>query len=507
MSTLTNSSTLINSSTPTNSSTLTRLTGMLKSGLIAGLAAALVLAGCATGPRYSPPPAPAITSYTAPATTGSAAAGAAEPLPVSESAPAVILGAAPREDWWRLLNAPQLDAVVTLALRNNLSLEAARATLAAAEQRAKATKGARNVQVDLAGDVGRKKYGSDFLGPLARTFPTYSAYAVGPAVSYDLDIFGATRHRIEQAEAMAAYNREQLRAARLQVIRDTVTQALRIASLRAQIEVVNRVLAADEKTLELVQAARRLGVVSDIDVLTATSQRDGDRALLPPMYQELDTARDALAILVGQPPANWAAPEFALDQFTVPRELSLVVPAELVRARPDIRAAEAELRAASAAVGVATADLYPHITLSSGWAESGLLSGGTAAGWSVLGGLSAPIFHGGALNAQRRAAQDTYQAVFAQYQLVVLSSFGQVADTLHALDHDAQALQTHETELASAQRTVALTQQGYRVGNAGILQVVTAEREQQLAEIGLVQARTQRIADTVGLFLASGDGA
>jgi NodT family efflux transporter outer membrane factor (OMF) lipoprotein len=497
-------------------STLTILTRTLKRGLIAGFAAATVLSGCATGPRYNPPAAPDVTTYTAPAATGSATVGAtsaastgelAGSTNISDGAQSVIMGSAPRPDWWRLLNSPQLDGVITLALRNNLSLEAARATLAAAEQRAKAARGAQSVQVDVAGDVGRRKYGSDFLGPLASTFPTYSAYSVGPAVSYDLDIFGATRHRIDQADALTAYNREQLRAARLQVIRDTVTQALRIASLREEIEVVNRVLDADVKTLELVQAARRLGVVSDIDVLTATSQRDGDRALLPPLYQELDAARDALAILVGEPPAKWAAPDFALDQFNVPRELNLVVPSELVRARPDIRAAEAELRAASAAVGVATADMYPHITLSSGWAESGLMSGGTVSAWSLIGGMTAPIFHGGALNAQRRAAEDTYQAVFAQYQLVVLSSFGQVADTLHALDHDAQALQTHETELVSAQRTVELTQQGYRVGNAGILQVVTAERERQLAEIGLVQARTQRVADTVGLFLASGDGA
>ena len=484
-------------------STLTNKTWDRKMGLTAGLAAASLLAACATGPRYSPPPAPEVTSYMAPATVP----GSTQQETVSDGKQSVVMGSAPPEEWWRLLNSPQLDEVVTLALRNNLSLEAARATLAAAEQRAKAARGARNVQVDVAGDIGRKKYGSDFLGPLASTFPTFSAYSVGPVVSYDLDVFGGTHHRIEQADAMTAYNREELRAARLQVIRDTVTQALRIASLREQIKVVEQILDADEKTLALVQAARRVGVVSDIDVLTAMNQRDGDRALLPPLYQELDTARDALAILVGQPPAKWSAPDFALDKFNVPQELNLVVPSDLVRARPDIRAAEAELHAASAAVGVATADMYPHITLSSGWAEAGLLTGGTASGWSLIGGITAPIFHGGALKAQRHVAQDAYQAAFAQYQLVVLTSFGQVADTLHALDHDAQALQTHETELASAQRTVELTQQGYRVGNAGILQVVTAEREQQLAQIGLVQARTQRVADTVGLYLASGDGA
>jgi NodT family efflux transporter outer membrane factor (OMF) lipoprotein len=487
-------------------STLTILSRTLQRGFIASLAAASLLAGCATGPRYSPPAAPDVTSYTGPATADSATVSDAGSRTVSDGKQSVVMGSAPREDWWRELHSPQLDDVVTLALRNNLSLETARATLAATQERAKAARGARNIQVDVAADVGRRKYDSDFLGPLASTFPKFSSYSVGPAVSYDFDIFGGTRHRIEQADAMTAYNREQLRAARLQVVSDTVTQALRIASLRAQIEVVTRVLDDDKRTLQLVQAARRAGVVSDIDVLTATNQRDRDRALLPPLHQELDVARDALAILVGTPPAKWSAPQFALDQFNLPRELSLVLPSDLVRARPDIRAAEAELHAASAAVGVATADLYPRITLSSGWAESALLSGGPVAGWSLIGGITAPIFHGGALSAQRRAAQDDYQAAFAQYQLIVLRSFGQVADTLHALEHDAEALQTDETQLGSAERTLGLTQQGYRVGNAGILQVVTAEREQQLAEIGLVQTRTQRVADTVALYVAAGGG-
>jgi NodT family efflux transporter outer membrane factor (OMF) lipoprotein len=492
-------------------STVMRL--WIKRGLVAGLIAVSALAGCATGPRYVPPAAPAVSSYTgratSPDTTSRSSTGAATPsaqATVAVGEQRVIMETAPRENWWMLLNSPPLNEVVALALGNNPSLEAARANLAEAQERVKAAKGARNLQVDVATEIGRQKYGSNFLGPLASTFPTFSAYSVGPAVSYDLDIFGATRYRIEQADANAAYQREQLRAARLRVVGDTVTQALRIASIQAQIQVIKRVLDADERTLDLVQAARRAGVVSDIDVLTATSQRDRDRALLPPLSQDLDTAKDALAILVGQLPANFAPPEFALDELTVPGELNLVIPSELVRARPDIRAAEAQLRAASAAVGIATANLYPHISLSSGWAEAGLLSGGTAAGWSLIGGLTAPVFHGGALNAQRRAARDAYQAVFAHYQLVVLSSFGQVAGSLHALEHDAEALQAYETQLASARRTLGLTQQGYRVGNAGILQVVTAEREQQLAEIGLVQARTQRVVDTVGLFLASGSG-
>ncbi len=473
------------------------------------IALATVLAGCATGPRFTAPARPTVTSYTRPAASGMYPEGTPrlQQGPDDSAEQVVVLGAAPRQDWWTLLQSPELDKVIALALRNNLALDVARANVARAEEGLAAAKGARSVQIDLASDIGRKQYGADFLGPEAATFPPFSDYSVGPSISYDLDVFGELRHHVEQAGAEATYEHEELRAARLRVIGDTVTQALQIASLREQIDVIDHIVAADEKTLELVRAARRSGVVSDIDVLTVTSQRDRDRALLPPLYQDLDAAGDALAILVGQPPATWDAPAFALDRLTVPHELNLVVPSALVRARPDIRAADAELRRATAAVGVATADLYPHISLTAGWAEQGLLTGGTASAWSLLGGLSAPVFHGGTLRAERRAAQDAYTATFAHYQLVVLNAFRQVADTLHSLEHDAQALQTEEQALASAEATVRLTQDGYRVGNAGILQVVTAEREQQLAQIGLVRARTRRVADTVALFLASGSGA
>jgi outer membrane protein TolC len=200
------------------------------------------------------------------------------------------------------------------------------------------------------------------------------------------------------------------------------------------------------------------------------------------------------------------APDFALDQFVLPHELSLVIPSELVHSRPDIRAAETQLHAASAKVGIATADLYPRITLSSGWAEEGLLTGGTASAWSLIGGITAPIFHGGTLTAHRRAAQDEYQAAFARYQLVVLKSFGQVADTLHALDNDTAALETQQQALTSADSSLVLTRQGYRVGNADILQILTAQRLYELAELGVVNARTLKLTDTVSLFLASGSG-
>jgi NodT family efflux transporter outer membrane factor (OMF) lipoprotein len=192
--------------------------------------------------------------------------------------------------------------------------------------------------------------------------------------------------------------------------------------------------------------------------------------------------------------------------MSLPQDVPLVVPSELVRSRPDIRAAEAQLHAASAAVGIATADLYPRVTLSASIAEQGLLGGPAGAAWSVIGGITAPIFHGGALSASRRAAQDAYQAAFAQYQQTVLTAFRQIADTLHALQNGADAVMAQQHALSSATEALRLNREGYTAGTATILQVLDAQRLQQLAELSLVQARTERFLQTVNLFVAAGGG-
>lgn len=451
--------------------------------------AILLLAGCETAPPYAAPEPPKVQTYTAPGIDS-----------------AVQLGSPPPDDWWSGLNSPVLNEVVASAVHNSPSVEIARAHLAAAHEMLNAARGTRSIQVDLTAAAERRKYGSYFLGPEAHTFPTFSAYSVAPGVSYDPDLFGARRHEIEANAAEADISRERLRAARLQVIGEAVTQAVAIASIRTQITVVHEVLAADEQTLDLVRSAHRVGVVSNIDVLQATSQRDADRTLLPPLYQSLDVAGNALAVLMGKAPAEQSTLDFELDQFNQAPEVSLELPSELVHTRPDIRAAEAQLHAASARVGIATADLYPRITLTADWAQEGLMSGGAASAWSLIGGVTAPVFHGGTLRARQRAAKADYEAAFAEYQLVVLKSFGQVADTLRALDHDTELLKTQQQALSSADSALGLTRQGYRVGNAGILQILTAQRSYELAELGVAQARAQRLRDTVALYLASGSG-
>jgi NodT family efflux transporter outer membrane factor (OMF) lipoprotein len=225
------------------------------------------------------------------------------------------------------------------------------------------------------GGLARQQYGAYFLGPEAATFPIFSAYSGGVDVSYDLDVFGGTRRSIELAAADKDVQQEALRAAQLSIAGATVLEALQIASTRAQIDVVNIVVASDQRTLRLVQSQKAEGAVSDQDVTTAQSQLDRDRTLLPALHQQLNIAQDALATLVGSSPADWSAPYFSLAGMSLPRDVPLVVPSELVRSRPDIRAAEAQLHAASAEVGIATANLYPRISLSASVAEQVYLLG------------------------------------------------------------------------------------------------------------------------------------
>jgi NodT family efflux transporter outer membrane factor (OMF) lipoprotein len=463
---------------------------------LAGLLMALSLGGCAVGPDFKSAVPPKDRDYVRePVTTNS-----------GETEQRVVTGTNLQADWWRMLKSPELDRVVEQALANNWSLEAARANLTKAEEGIAAARGGLFPQLDAVAGAGRTKYGASFLGPEAFTFPVFSAYTGGGVVSYDLDVFGGQRRQIEFAAANADVQKEVVNAAHLSVAGDTVLEALQIASIRSQIEVTQSVIASDQQNLGLVQKANATGVATQMDVTTAQSQLDSDRAMLPPLHQRLNVAQDALATLVGASPAAWTAPDFNLATLTLPAEIPLVVPSELVRARPDIRAAQAQLHAANAAVGMATADMYPHFTLSAAISEEGLFSGPAGAAWSLVGGLTAPVFHGGALSAHRRQAQDAYKATFAQYQQTVLTAFSQVADSLHGLSNSADEVRTEQQALDSASAALRLTRLGYSVGNAGIVQVLDAQRLQQLAELRLVRARTTRYIQTVSLILATGGG-
>ncbi|MEJ0100706.1 MAG: efflux transporter outer membrane subunit [Pseudomonadota bacterium] len=264
------------------------------------------------------------------------------------------------------------------------------------------------------------------------------------------------------------------------------------------------------KNLRLVEEARAAGSGSQLDVLTARSQLASDTTQLPPLRQQLDVAQHALAVLTGAAPADAELPAPSLGQINLPTELPLSVPSELAHRRPDILASEAQLHAATAAVGVATSNLYPHLTLTASTGQEAITAGDVFANgssvWSLASGLVAPVFDGGTLRAQQRAAVAAMRVDAANYEQTVLEAFGQVADSLQALSHDAETLQAETEAESAASGTADLTRKAYQEGEAGLLQVLDAERRFQQSRLALARAKAQRYMDTAQLLLAIGPG-
>ena len=303
------------------------------------------------------------------------------------------------------------------------------------------------------------------------------------------------------------YRQSELHAARLVLSGEVASQAVTIAAARAEIRAAKGLLAEDRANVDLVRGAVAAGSVPRLDVLTARTQLASDQTLLPPLYQRLAVARHALAVLLGHPPATWTRPDPTLAELTLPRRVPVSVPSQLVHRRPDILAAQAQLHAATAAVGIATADLYPHIDLTASLTQaalrpSGLFGPGSTA-WSLIAGVTEPLFDGGRLRARRRAALDVLHERAQAYQQVVLVAFRQVADALDALRYDADlvAAQAHARALSRSRLT--LERESYRAGNTGLLPVLDAERQRERADLGLLRAEERQYLDTIRLLLAA----
>jgi NodT family efflux transporter outer membrane factor (OMF) lipoprotein len=467
----------------------------LKLPTILAAAVATLLAGCAVGPDFNRPEPPHAEQYVAPKTSETSAAGRQE----------LLLGESPATEWWHFFQSDALNQIVERALANNRRLTAEQWSLAQSQELVSAKAGERWPQIEAG--TGRQKYGSQFLGPLPKP-PPFTYFSVGATVSYSLDLTGGLTRSIEQQNALAQYQQHQVEAAQLMVTGNAVNQALEVASLRAQIATVETLLDRDRENLQLVQLAFEAGSVSRLDVVSAQSQLASDTTLLSPLRQQLAEARHALALTVGAAPADPSLPDLDLAQLTLPAQLPVSLPSELARRRPDILAAEAQLHAATAAVGVATSNLYPHIDLTGTTGQQAISSGAlfdkASNVWTLIGGLVTPIFDGGTLRAEKRAAIDAMRSSGALYEHTVLTAFSQVADSLEALDNGAEQLNAQTNAEAAARDTVTMTRQSYNEGNAGVLQVLDAERRYQQALLGYVRARAQRYMDTAQLMLALG---
>ncbi len=462
-----------------------------------------LLASCTVGPDFERPPPPETKGYTEEKE-------GLPPLQVTdakEKEQRLLLGQDIPGEWWHLFRSDRLNDVLKQAITGNQNLIAATATLAQARQGIAQAAGALYPQVDAQGGVTREKVSNAAFGQ-PHQLTAFNLYSIGPTVTYALDPFGGNRRRVEQQEALTDFSDYQLDAAYLTLTGNAVIQAITIASARAQIAAYDTIITDDERNLRLVRTELQAGEATQIDVQLAQSQLENDRTQLPALRQQLSVARHALSVLVGRLPADWVPPDFDLAEFTLPEALPVTLPSALVRRRPDILASEAQLHAASAAVGVATAQLYPNLNLTASFTYESNSIGGLLGGpaYSLGAQLLAPIFHGGTLTAQKEAAVEAFNAALATYRQTVLTGFGQVADTLQALQHDLESVEAQRRALESSEANLKLTQTTYSYGNVGILQVLDAQRLAEQARLGFVRAQAQRYLDTVQLFTALGGG-
>lgn len=468
---------------------------------------AAAIAGCAVGPDFRPPAAPDVERYTAlPLAEQTAAA----PVPGGAAQRFVTARAIPAQ-WWTLFRSDALDQLVRRGLADSPTLAAAQATLREAQQSLRARSGSLySPALDASLSAARRRPSLADLGLPGIERSAFSLYNASVDVSYTFDMFGGLRREIEALRAQVDYQAYQLEAAYLSLSANIVTSAVTEASLRAQIGATEEILAALERQVAIVERQLELGAVARTDVLTQRAEAARVRATLPRLEKQLAAARHQLAVYVGRLPSAADLPAFTLAMLQLPTELPVSLPSALVRQRPDIRAAEALLQAANATIGVATANLYPRITLAATYGSSATnldeMFGGGTRFWSVGASLLQPIFHGGELRARRQAALAAFDAAAAQYRQTVLAAFQNVADVLRALETDARALAEQERAFAAAREALALIRKQYEIGAASYLQLLDAQRQFQQSRIELIQAQAARYADTAALFQALGGG-
>jgi NodT family efflux transporter outer membrane factor (OMF) lipoprotein len=455
-----------------------------------------LLCGCTVGPKFTPPQGPAPKAYLNRAD---------RPVPQS-----LALNTTRRiaRNWWTHFHNPKLNELITTALKANPSIAAARARLAEASEAVNEAQGAMLPALALGATIGRQKYGAALFGPANFNIPPFTYYSVGPSLQFPLDLFGGQRRQLEEEQALARYRQFELDAADLSVAAEVTAESFALAASRTELHTLAAIIAADRRDVELVRIARKAGSASRTELLSVESQLAQDRTLIPPLREEESSARHGLAILLGKPPSAFTAPSFRLRDFRLPRRLRLSVPSLLARQRPDILAARAQLHAASAAIGVATAKLYPQIDLSADVMQEALTPGGlfnsVAAAWSLAANLSQPVFDGGQLSARRRAAIDAYKVALARYHATILAAFAQVSDRLEALANDAAELRAQRSAIRISIASRNLARRSYSVGYTGILAVIDAERQTARAELGLTRAKAHQLTDMAALFEALG---
>jgi NodT family efflux transporter outer membrane factor (OMF) lipoprotein len=473
----------------------------LRRGAAAGLAA--LLAACAVGPNFTTPKPPPVNGYSA------------TPMPQTTAAANVHGGEAQRfvqgldlsGEWWTLFHSPPLDAIVKRALAANPTLQAAQSTLQQARAQLLAGEGGLFPTVTGNASITREKLSGAEFG-VTGVLPIFTVDSASLSVSYLLDVWGGTRRQIESLGAQAEYERFELEASYLTLTSNVATAAIAEAGLRGEIAATQEIIDIETQELAGLQRQFAIGAASNVAVLAQAAALAQSRAQLPPLQKQLAQTRDQLTAFLGRLPSEELTETFDLGSLQLPATLPVSLPSKLVEQRPDIRASESLLHEASAEVGVATANMLPQFTLNASYGNEGIGSpfGPGKSIWSLGAGLTQPLFEGGKLYYQRRAAIDALQTAAAQYRQTVVTAFQNVADALRALHSDADAVSAEAASVQAAAASLDSSRRQFHIGAISYLSLLTAEQTYQQARLSFVEAQASRFSDTVALFQALGGG-
>lgn len=468
----------------------------------------MLMASCTVGPDYKKPDAPKVSGYTP--TAVSIAKNSAK-LP-GGGTQLLINGEDISGAWWELFQSKQLNNLIEQSIKANPNLDAAKAALRMAQENVKAQQGFYYPSVTGGYTASRQKIAQSVAAndPLPSGELLFNLYTPQVGVSYAPDVFGLNRRTVESLQAQAESQRYQLAAAYITLTSNVVVAAIEEASLREQAAATHQLIDINADMLRLLRNQLAKGSASQLDVAAQQAQLEQVQALLPPLEKQLAQQRDLLTALAGRYSNEEVAEKFELSDLQLPRDLPLSLPSQLVEQRPDVLSAEAQLHSASAQIGVAVANRLPQFNIDAVGGYTGTifshLINPTDSFWSVTGGVTQPIFDGGTLLHRQKAAKEAYIQAEAQYKSTVITAFQNVADTLHALDQDAKALNIAISAKNTASHTLDLTKRQLQSGSINYLSVLTAEQVYQQAMVNLIQAQANRYSDTAALFLALGGG-
>ncbi len=465
-----------------------------------------LFAGCAVGPDFHRPAAPSTDRYTA------------QPLPASTPASersddivqSFAVGADIPNDWWTAFQSDALNTLIREALEANPNLQAADASLREARENMLAQRSTFFPSVDLQYTPIRQLVAPNLASPLASGTNIYTLHTAQLNIGYVPDVFGGNRRQVESLQAEMENQRFQLEAARITLATNVVITVVQQASLRAQIKTTRLMVELATRQLDLLHRQRSFGQIGLADVAAQETALAQVKATLPPLEQQLTQQGNQLAVLLNRLPSEVPTNEIELDTLKLPTTLPVSLPSSLVQQRPDVRAAEEQLHAASAQIGVAIANRLPNFSLTANAGSaaamlSKLFTSGTGF-WSISANVVQPIFDGGALMHRQRAVQAAYDQAAAQYRNTVLLAFQNVADTLSAIQSDAQTAAALQDAERAAENSLRITRQQSQAGAVNMLVVLNAELAYRQTALSRIQAQASRLSDSVALFQALGGG-